>query len=223
MSNFTNDIEQEHILTKIIHDIVFKNYLDKQYGCSSTLIDFDTNLHNQDKQFEGVDIEWTFSDGRTMNVDVKCQTNQYINHPTPTFCIELSYFKGNDLKEGWFIQQTNKTNYYLFVWINKANLTNNDIIKEKDQLEEFEFMLVNKKEVRQMLYKNGLTNEDLKRISFYMRDNNIKRYDEKFARFVCSTHLSEKPINIVIPKNTYLTLKNTRYYVYKHETITKIK
>lgn len=208
-SNFKNDVEQENILTDIFHKIFFENYLDKKCNYSSELISFN---QNSEMQYQGIDIIVKNSEGKTSNIDVKCQTNKYINSPTNTFCIEVDYLKNGTVKDGWFIDKKNKTDYFLFVWIHKAEFSN--MIYTVDELKDVEFMLVNKNDIKNYLVEAGVDNQKMKLISTNMRNNDISRQKVGNISFVRTSYLNEQPVNIVINKNIYKTMPLTKSYRY---------
>ena len=214
-SRFVNDVKQEHILTPILVDIVseFLNI----YNMSANLISFEDDA---DAQYQGIDFVMSNSDNSSSwNVDLKCQTNEYINSPTPTFSLELCYQKDGVRKLGWFIKNDNLTDYYLFAWIKKANLDENQMITSKEQIEYMDFMFVKKEDIYKFLGDNGFTASGLLDDAFSLvaSGERMKKICSNHynVKLVCSTHLAEKPVNIIVSKYTYLHMPNTIYLVYE--------
>ena len=209
---FSQDVEQERILTKILYDMLFKNCLDVLWHSTSKLVNFD---EYPELQYAGVDIITTCNLHNTY-IDVKCQTNTYINNPTPTFCLELSYFKGDTIKEGWFTKEDQLTDYFLFVWIPKAS-SNDCSITTESQLSEVECMLVFKNDIWDYLNSTGVTKTDLIQAA-----ENLRKMDKNFCRcgttkklkLTRSDFLPEKPVNLVIPKYQYLAMPHTECFYY---------
>lgn len=215
-TKFKEDVTQEEILTPIIIDIM-----------SDYLTDYELEMisfkDNEDLQYHGVDFIMNNKHNTDKwNVDVKCQTNEYINNPTPTFSLELNYILNGEKKIGWFLKKDNITDYYLFTWIHKANVTDN-IIQHKDEIEIMDCMLVYKPNIYEYLKTQGYKpNILLKEADDLRKSNQSYKYIESpigknDIKLVCSKHLAEKPVNIILNKTTYLELPKTKYFIYSKE------
>lgn len=221
MSYFSFDLEQEHIINHILKDIFFNDY-DFFYGTKSHFISFETS-HNL--QFKGVDVV-TISGNSYISTDIKAQTKHYINNPTNTFCLELSYLKNNIQKKGWFLDETKVTDYYLFVWITHASpvyKNNIPFIENKSDIKEMHLMYVKREDIKEYLRKMGLTEEKLFKINDYMRKTNTRTLNEgkngliKFTKTPRNSFI-EEPVNIILTKYQYSLLPNTQFFIYKPDT-----
>lgn len=214
-SKFNNDAKQEKILTPIIANLLGTKF--QQYGGSIRIIDYDKD---SDKQYAGIDFEYIRKQ-KVTNFDVKCQTNKYINNPTPTFCLEItSKNKHNKRVMGWLFKEDNRTDYYVFVWIHKATLNEVGLIESLSQIDLMDIMLVKKTDIFDYFDKIGL-----KRDFIFEKANTLVK-DGGYSTRICSdknprgikmtysTSLQEAPVNIVIPKMTYASFPNSCFYIY---------
>lgn len=209
---FLQDVEQEHVLTKILYDMLFKEYLDIIWNSTSKIVNFE---ESPELQYAGVDII-TVHNSQNTYIDVKCQTNAYINNPTPTFCLELSYYKENSIKEGWFVKTDQLTDYFLFVWIPNASV-NDNYISEQEQLNEVECMLVKKSDIWEYLSNIGISKDGLIETAENLRHIDSSSCKYGFAekvKLTKSDFLPEKPINLIITKNQYLKMPHTECFYY---------
>lgn len=136
-------------------------------------------------------------------VDEKGST-QYMDRPLPTFSLELSFLSGYNEIPGWFVNN-NKTQYYMFIWPRsekKFETTYDDFI-------EAEYALVSKQAIYDFLATKGYTKEKLIEKNKEIRENAVSGQIDKGSEdfwFYYSTHLGEKPVNIIIRKKIYIDL-----------------
>ena len=222
--NFISDVQQERILTPIVVKEILTDFLQK-HNLHHSLIDFDSNPN---AQYAGIDFVMGNND-KSWNVDLKCQTNKYIGNPTKTFCLEVLYEKDYEEKQGWFIQEGNETDYYLFGWIQSANVGDDGVITSLDQINKMDLMFVYKKDVLKFIEECGYDKERLLEEAREMVRNGetkkkIPTMKGRPLRLVRSMHLNEKPVNIVLSKSTYDALENTKHLLYtKQNGMTELK
>lgn len=101
MTNFYSDLNQEGILSK---------YLDNIYQEKG--IDF-YRVFDLDRQHQGIDVVMIIRSDEYI-IDKKAQLH-YINRDLPTFTFELSYLKGDDIREGWLFDESKLTDYYFLI------------------------------------------------------------------------------------------------------------
>jgi hypothetical protein len=216
------DLEQEKIVRDCVYLKFLKKYIEPKYIAKVS------NVDTLDFQLKGIDFVICFKN-KTIKSDLKAQTNNYINSPTPTFCFEMSYLKKGDLKKGWFLRDDLDTEQYILMWIYKADIIKSkgtSYIKDANDIHDFELMFIRKQSIENYLNKIGLTKEKIKQVDNYMRSRNITRlyYDistlhlshekpRKKITFVLSFFLEEKPINIVISKTTLSKLAQAQYTI----------
>lgn len=155
-----------------------------------------SRVTDKKRQTKGIDTIFNIGD-RTYVCDEKAAV-RYRN--LKTFSLELSFIdRNNEVKEGWLLDNEHINDSFLFVWIDNYG-------GDMDQLE---VALVRKKAIMEHLASLGWTEHNLdvkQRIirqdpSTYMGD--IKK--DK-CKFTFSRQLVEQPINILLPRSTYISL-----------------
>lgn len=228
-SNWKNDKKQEEILTKFFHKILFEDYINKKYNTRSKLVDYNTN---KELQYDGVDILWEIDKNNICHqkmIDLKAQTNKYINNPTNTFCTEVESIIDGRVSDGWIIKDQ-LTDYYLFVWIHKAILDDDNWIRNIEQLEKVEFMFVMKKDILGYLTHKGINRNLCKQIAAGMRRGKFVTNETEYLRtyiyndvkFTLSKIIAEKPVNIVFSKNVLKKFRNSFGFIYEDKIVREI-
>lgn len=173
----------------------------------------------KEEQISGSDVVLSTSDGKLNRVVVDEKVAaRYANSGLDTFTLELSFIGRNGNKKcGWFIDNTKTTQYYLFGWLNKVDIPYNekakrwetDLIKSEN-IKELEWCLVSKDKILKFLEKKGWTIEKLAKQDEAIRKKGYvktKEFVDEVA-FRYSDAYIEKPINIMLKKETYLKLSN---------------
>lgn len=150
-------------------------------------------------------------------VDEKAASH-YINKSIDTFILELSFINNSDgISEGWFLNDTLTTQYYLLQWI-KAKETNPAILK-KDDITEIECILVRKDKLRKYFEDEGWGKERLLKLSQDMRDwwkrggKTLVRPEGKPFKFLLSYKYKEQPVVIILDKEIYSKLCDFHFNV----------
>ena len=162
-------------------------------------------------------------------IDLKAQTNKYINNPTNTFCTEVESIIDGRVSDGWIIKDQ-LTDYYLFVWIHKAILDDDNWIRNIEQLEKVEFMFVMKKDILGYLIHKGIDRNSCKQIAAGMRRGKFVTNETEYLRtyiyndvkFTLSKIIAEKPVNIVFSKNVLKKFRNSFGFMYENKTVREI-
>lgn len=178
---------------------------------------------DRDLQIAGVDVYLTFARQDKRNcVDEKCATN-YWDRPLNTFSMELSFDmcdKQSGLPigkryKGWFVNPNNISEYYALGYVSAESKEN--LIQ--GQLKSFECILVNKDKIRAYL-KDAMKVTDLTEVEAELQariDAGIGKLNQRGGYFyypadgikvVRSEQLAEKPVNIVISKQTLSSLSD---------------
>ena len=144
-------------------------------------------------------------------VDEKAQS-QYINHPLPTFAFELSFIASYDnLVEGWFTDESKKTEYYLCIWISEASKSWS--ISAGD-IRRLDYALVSRQRILDFLAAHGYDNSGLRAKASEIRRGGINGPHEKLPNcdfyFFYSAQLAEKPVNVIMKKNALLRLADLK-------------
>ena len=138
----------------------------------------------------------------------------YINKDLKTFVLEISFLnKGLQYSEGWFVDDTLSTEYYLMQWI-KADVDDPWKVKECN-ITEIECVLVSKAKLKEYFEAEGYNKEKLLQIAQEMRASNKKMIAPagKPYRFYFTQNLAEKPVNILLNKEEYIRLGEFHYFV----------
>lgn len=171
--------------------------------------------NNASTQIDGSDIILTIpSLGiRDAVVDEKASI-YYINKDLRTFVLEVSFLNRSlHYSEGWFIDGSLSTEYYLMQWI-KANVDDPWKVKENN-ITEIECVLVSKAKLKAYFEAEGYNKERLLQIAQEMRASNqtmIAPTDKPY-RFYFTQKLAEKPVNILLDKQEYIRLGELHYFV----------
>ena len=171
------------------------------------------------EQINGSDAILSTSDKRLRRVvvDEKVAATQ-ANRGLKTFTLELSFIGRNGKKRlGWFIDNNKTTQYYLLGWLNKVDIPYNerkerwetDLIRENN-IKELEWCLVSRNKITKFLEEKGWTLEKLAKQDEKIRENNKVRTKEFIddVAFRYSDKYVERPINIMLKKETYLKLSD---------------
>ena len=194
-------------------------FLDEHLYKNNEIIKEFARTDGINEQVAGSDVILSTADGKLTRVvvDEKVASTQ-ANRNLGTFTLELSFInKAGNRMCGWFTDMSKTTEYYLFGWINKADIPyddnhkrwNTDMIR-KDSIHELEWALVSRKKILSFLEKKGWTFERLGRQDEKIRqsgcvatkdfiDDVAFRYSEKYR---------EKPVNLMLKKETYLKLSD---------------
>lgn len=159
---------------------------------------------DRERQVKGLDVILK-RDGAEYGIDEKAAI-RYTNGLN-TFALELSFLdRSGKRRDGWLIDEKKINDYFVFVWINKID---GELIENIDTFKDVDVALVSKEKIILHLESLGWDVDKLllkdERIRDGIDDNfgNIKKNGCKFSY---SEKLFEKPINILLPKETYLNI-----------------
>ena len=181
-------------------------FLDRHLYSSSEFTNV-IRTNTLDEQYSGSDVVLSIPSKNLFSVvvDEKAQT-QYINHPLPTVAFELSFLNVRDnVEEGWFTSSEKKTEYYLLLWIIRANQSWD---LKLDDIKEVEYMLVSRHALLKTFADKGYGIDKLQEMARQVRASEIAGVHHKRetsqAWMFYSPNLAEKPINIVVKKKFLL-------------------
>lgn len=170
-------------------------------------IGYDTIEHITDRarQVQGLDIIMS-REGVLYTIDEKAAI-RYTDGKLKTFALELSFLdRGGNMRKGWLLDEKKTNEYFVFVWINKID---GQLIENVDSFKNVDVALVSKKKIMEHLESLGWSVHNLIQKDHNIRYNNdyelgdIKKHGCKFSY---SERLFEKPINILLPKETYIKI-----------------
>lgn len=177
-------------------------------------------INDKDKQVKGVDIEFDYN-GFHYICDEKASTDEkYIKSYLPTFCLELSMINQiGELNVGWFVNSNLLTNSYCLVWVDKAKNCN---INSIDDIIEAEVIIVRKSKLNEYFTSKGWTTNTLKKKAENIRLNankneNMGNFKTNGIKFSFSEYLPEKPVNVLLKRETYRELSDYRKIINTEE------
>lgn len=181
---------------------VMGEFLDK-YFYNENIEGTITRVKDRKLQVKGVDV--VIDDGDVkFYIDEKAAI-RYVG--LKTFALELSFInRQGDVNTGWLLDNTKINDYFLFVWINELNGTE---IKDISSIKNVDVALVSKASIFRHLNSLGWSKNNL-----LEKDHRIRNNDNEYmgnilkdkCKFSFSNHLVEKPINILLPKETYMEI-----------------
>lgn len=224
-TNRINDMKVEREIAKFLDEYLYSNKnMFKEFARTDTT----------DEQISGSDLILSTSDGRLNRVviDEKVAA-RYANTKLDTFSLELSFINKNGNKMcGWFIDTSKKTEYYLFGWINKADIAFNEEHNRfdtdsiiKDNIKELEWALVSRKKIMKFLEDKGWTIERLSKQDERIRENGkvkTKDFIDDVSFRYSDTYI-EKPINILLKRNTFIKLSDYHGVINVEEKVKEVK
>ena len=192
------------------------SFIDENLYSNKELFSEFARTDGYNEQIKGSDVILSSSDGHLNRVVVDEKVAaRYANTGLETFSLELSFINKLGKKTcGWFLDTSKATEYYLFGWINKADIPYEkrwatDEIR-KDNIKELEWALVSRKKIIKFLENKGWTLEKLARQDEAIRTRGeIKTKDFiDDVSFRYSSKYIEQPINILLKKKTYIELSD---------------
>ena len=181
---------------------VMGEFLDK-YFYNENIEGTITRVKDRRLQVKGVDV--VIDDGDVkFYIDEKAAI-RYVG--LKTFALELSFInRQGDVNTGWLLDNTKINDYFLFVWINELNGTE---IKDISSIKNVDVALVSKASIFRHLNSLGWSKNNL-----LEKDRRIRNNEDEYmgnilkdkCKFSFSNHLVEKPINILLPKETYMEI-----------------
>jgi hypothetical protein len=194
-------------------------FLDKNLYSNKELFSEFARTDGIDEQISGSDLILSTSDKKLYRtvVDEKVAA-RYANTSLDTFSLELS-FMGKEGKKrcGWFLDYSKTTQYYLLGWIIKADIEYNEENKRydtdtitRDNIRELEWCLVSRQKIAKFLEKKGWTLDKLAKQDDSIRQRGYVKtkdfVDDLSFRY--SDRYVEKPINILLRKQTYMDISD---------------
>jgi ABC-type lipoprotein export system ATPase subunit len=195
-------------------------FLDEKLYSNKTLFKEFARTDDKEEQISGSDVVLSTSDGVLYRkvVDEKVAA-RYANMGLNTFSLELSFIgKNGNRRSGWFIDNTKKTEYYLLGWIVRADIPKKDdgsdrydtnTINQRN-IKELDWALVSRQKIMDFLESKGWTLDKLALQDRKIRENGKVKTKEFIddVSFRYSDAYVEKPINILLKKDTFMKLSH---------------
>jgi hypothetical protein len=195
------------------------SFFDENLYSNKELFSEFARTDDYDSQIKGSDLILSSSDGKLKRVvvDEKVAITR-ANTGLETFSLELSFINKLGRKTcGWFLDTSKTTEYYLFGWINKADIPYDEKRKKwvtdeirKDNINELEWALVSRKKIIKFLEDRGWTLEKLGKQDERIREQEGVKTKEFIddVSFRYSGNYIERPVNILVKRETYIKLSD---------------
>lgn len=185
-SSFQSDLNKEQLFSQLL-DNYYRGHL-KNHTFQ--------RVSNKKEQFQGVDVKFTNKKtNQIYHIDEKAQLD-YLNEDLPTFAFEISYEKDNNLKDGWFYDESKTTDFYA--------LATGIYADETEGLLFCKVTLVNRKKLLDFLDQKGITKKYLVE-SFKNSGSQHGKiildpldYRKQGYLFYSKTNKAEKPLNLIL-------------------------
>lgn len=175
-------------------------------------------------QYGGVDT----SIGK-LNIDekfkIKGLMNQVLQYPS----LEISFVnKGGIIQDGWFVNDNLSTDYYAYIGVS-ASVDNESELTSESQISAADILMFKKQEVIDLV-EEETTMQQLKDDATDLRNeyrgySNYKQrktYPHRKFWLTFSKGMSERPINLVLPRKTLEGLPSTKHFiVYTNKKVRK--
>ena len=192
-------------------------FLDEKLYSNKELFTEFARTDGLDEQISGSDLLLSTTNGKLNRsvVDEKV-ASRFANRKLDTFSLELSFIGKNGNKRcGWLLDETKKTEYYLFGWILEADIPYLEEQKRydtnlitKDNIKKLEWALVKRSDIVKFLERKGWTLEKLSKQDEQIRKQGYIKTKEFIddVSFRYSDAYIEKPINLLLKKETYISI-----------------
>lgn len=202
-------------------------FLDKHLYSDTSVFDEFARTDGFDEQIRGSDVVLSILSKKLdrIIVDEKVAI-RYANTNLDTFSLELSFINRMGKKTvGWFLDSSKSTQYYLLGWITKADIPYDQEKKKwdvysitRDNIKELDWALVSRQKIAKFLESKGWTLDKLARQDTKIRENGgvaTKDFIDDVS-FRYSTAYVEKPINILLKKETYMEIADAKGTIYNN-------
>lgn len=190
------------------------NFLDK-YFYGVVVNDFFRYV-DKNEQLKGKDVRFSWGALKDIIVDEKA-ISHYINKNIPTFAFEISSMFSGKKSEGWLFDEKKETEYYLCIWIWAKNAWN----PSYEDITKLDCLLIKRSEIIAYLKHEGFTKEKIREIECTVREKGLEKAIDKgkhrYVYFYNTTHLAEKPFNVIIRKEKLKELTLRHFVVTKEK------
>ena len=185
--------------------------------------------HSKALQFSGIDVTLICKNSLSVHFDEKSKVYGVLNSILQYPSFEISFLnRANQIQPGWFCQKNLSTDYYSFVGVYTVN-ENNDIncLSSSTAISACDMLCCKKQEVidfvKQTTSLNDLYNDanKLRNESKSTRGSKHRKYYKNFW-LTYSSNLFEKPVNLVMTRNTLENFKNSKHFYITKSEIKKL-
>lgn len=217
MSYFKRDKKHEELIANWLDEYFYSKLERLQVASGRVEVTISENKIKE-AQRRGIDMILRDTNGEIYYIDEKSQTT-YLNNPLPTFAFEISYESNGVTKKGWLVDEDIKTTHYILVYPGSESIKTYRELKNVEDIDFAEIILIDKSRLMKELYKLGINEELLiesaKKISIENPKVSIENVPREFGRLVKSNQLTEKPVNLVIKRTILENIASAIWKVHK--------
>ena len=179
--------------------------------------------HDKEHQFAGIDITV-----KNINFDEKVKIRGCLNqvYGCPSFEMSLVN-KADNVQDGWFMQNLS-TDYYAYIGVYSYGNDEN-AVSSTSEISACDVLWVKKQDVVDMV-EEQMTMEQLKSDAEELREDDFmvmtkkrKTYPHRRFWLTFSAWMPEKPVNLVVPRETLEKLPNSRHFiVYENKKVERV-
>ena len=211
MSYRNIDMDNEQKLARFL-DTRF--YIQPDFSSAVRIVDYNEQMKGKDIIVSSVKY------GLENAIIDEKNTAHYVNKDIPTFAFELSFLLNNGQEvEGWLTDPGKETEYYLLIYP-FATLANSPArIPVFDKITRIRYILIKRESILKLLLDKGFNRDALLSKAREMRnivkckeDNERIKATDKSSYgfyFYYTFYLTEKPVNVVIPRHQLETIAIT--------------
>lgn len=168
---------------------------------------------DKEHQFAGIDTTINHT-----NFDEKIKIRGCLNsvYGCPSFEVSLLN-KGNEVQDGWFCQPLS-TDYYAFIGVYSYGNDEN-AVSATTQISACDVLWVKKQDVVDMV-EEQMTIDEMKADAEELREDDFdtmqkkrKTYSHRKFWLTFSAWMHEKPVNLVVPRDTLEKLPHSRHFI----------
>lgn len=176
---------------------------------------------DKEHQFAGIDTTINHT-----NFDEKIKIRGCLNstYQYPSFEVSLLN-RGNEVQDGWFCQPLS-TDYYAFIGVYSYGNDEN-AISATSQISACDVLWVKKQDVVGMV-EEQMTMEQLKSDAEELREDDFmpmqkkrRTYPHRKFWLTYSSWLAEKPVNLVVPRETLEKLPHSKHMIVTKEKVVR--
>ena len=212
----------DNLIEKNISDFLDQNFWSKfKYGF----------VRQTDKKLQcaGIDVTLLGKNNLSINFDLKAKVYGVLNSILQYPSFEVSFLnRANQIQTGWFCQKNLSTDYYNFIGVYTVN-ENNDIncLSSSNAISACDVLWCKKQDVidfvKQTTNLSDLYN-DANKLRAESKSLGLSKNRKYYKNFwlTYSSNLFEKPVNLVMQRNTLETFKNSKHFYITKSEIKKL-
>lgn len=177
--------------------------------------------NDTEHQFAGIDTSIN-----NTNFDEKIKIRGCLNtvYGCPSFEVSLLN-RGNEVQDGWFCQQLS-TDYYAFIGVYSYGNDEN-AISSTSAISACDVLWVKKSDVVAMVEEQMTIDQmksdaaELREYDFVTMQKKRKTYPHRKFWLTYSAWMHEKPVNLVVPRDTLEKLPHSKHFIVTKEKVRK--